>query len=585
MTDEGSRFRALFEHSPDAIYLCDDRGVIADANPRATEYLDYRHEELVGTPIWELASGDPESVRARWDALDVGGTAWFEAEHTAADGTTVPVRVHVSRVDLDEAVDFVVIVRDVTEQRAREAELERHADRLELYALAFPDLAFILDADGRYLDVLVGQHSEELLVDDVDALVGSSSRDYFPDETADRAVEVIRTAIETGELQHFEYAAEVDGEAHWFEAHIEALPFPVAGEEAVVWVARDVTDRKTREAELQAIRDRMEFALDSTDSIIYDIDVETEVERRHGPFERLFGMPSAEVDTSEAFYERAVHPEDRDRLRARQQAVMDGREASATVEYRTHPDAGRVRWVRTVMTRTDDPGDAARIIGLDTDITDRKRREAELERQNERLEEFASVVSHDLRNPLTVARGRLELAREDHDSEDLAAVARAHDRIERLIDDLLWLAREGRDVGELEPVDLAAAAEDAWAMVADGGADLGVEDGLTPVLADRDRLHQLLENLFRNAVQHAGEDVRITVGGHEDGFYVEDDGEGIPPDERDRVFQAGFTTGESGTGFGLAIVRQIAEGHGWAVRATEGSAGGARFEFSDVAFA
>ena len=81
------------------------------------------------------------------------------------------------------------------------------------------------------------------------------------------------------------------------------------------------------------------------------------------------------------------------------------------------------------------------------------------------------------------------------------------------------------------------------------------------------------------------EDVTIRVGDLADGFYVADDGPGIPEERRDEVFQAGYSTSEAGTGFGLAIVRQIAEGHGWAVRATDASDGGARFEFTGVEFA
>jgi len=218
-----------------------------------------------------------------------------------------------------------------------------------------------------------------------------------------------------------------------------------------------------------------------------------------------------------------------------------------------------------------------------TDVTNREEYRRELERQNERLENFASMVSHDLRNPLTVAKGNLDLARKDGDAEELETAAAALDRMEVLIDDLLALARQGQPIEEPEPVDLAETASRCWRMVEAGDATLDVTDGLT-LLADPDRLQQLLENLFRNAVEHGGSDATITVGASDSGagFYVEDDGPGIPEADREQVFESEFTTNQDGTGFGLAIVREIVDAHGWEIRATESADGGARFEITGV---
>ncbi|MDB2225409.1 GAF sensor signal transduction histidine kinase [Halorubrum ezzemoulense] len=208
----------------------------------------------------------------------------------------------------------------------------------------------------------------------------------------------------------------------------------------------------------------------------------------------------------------------------------------------------------------------------------------QLERERDRLDEFASVVSHDLRNPLTAARGRLDLLAEESDSDHIAPIERSLSRMETLIDDLLALAREGSDVEDPDPVDLAALATDAWKTSDSRGGTLRVALDDSEVLADEARLRQLFENLFRNAVEHGGEDVTVTVGPLADGagFYVADDGEGIPEAERDQVFETGYTTTTDGTGFGLNIVAEIADAHGWAVRVTASEADGARFEITGV---
>jgi signal transduction histidine kinase len=201
--------------------------------------------------------------------------------------------------------------------------------------------------------------------------------------------------------------------------------------------------------------------------------------------------------------------------------------------------------------------------------------------QRDRLEEFASVISHDLRNPLNVAEGRIELAQEECESEHLDDVESALERSQALIDNLLTLAREGNRVDDIEVVDLGTLTENCWRNVATGGATVSVDVDRT-VRADQSRLQQLIENLYRNAVEHGGDDVTVTVGALPDGFYVEDDGPGIPADERDDVFDAGYSTTEGGTGFGLSIVKEIADAHGWDMRVTESSDGGARFEITGV---
>lgn len=219
------------------------------------------------------------------------------------------------------------------------------------------------------------------------------------------------------------------------------------------------------------------------------------------------------------------------------------------------------------------------------DITDLKRREQQLRAQNERLDEFARIVSHDLRNPLNVAMGRLEIAQETGAESDFEAVSRSHSRMMTIITDMLMLARQGQMVGATEQVALDSIAELAFSNIDAAGVHLEIEESAY-LEGDASRLTQTFENLFRNAIEHGGTGlttIRIGILDH-GGFYVEDDGTGIPVDARPQIFDPGYTNSPTGTGLGLATVRAIVEAHGWQITVTEGADGGARFEIGSVQF-
>ncbi|MBX0285059.1 histidine kinase N-terminal 7TM domain-containing protein [Haloarcula salinisoli] len=258
-----------------------------------------------------------------------------------------------------------------------------------------------------------------------------------------------------------------------------------------------------------------------------------------------------------------------------------------------------------------------------TDVTERRQRQQTLEAKNDRLDSFAEVLSHDLRNPLSVAHGIADVARAEPAPEHFDRLDQAHDRMAEIIDDMLTLARSGDPVDDPTVVDLETVATDAWENVATEDAELTVE-GTRTLEADTQRLKQLFENLFRNSVEHgrsrdgkavsrddensqgefsnhstspdsqARQDsvehgatakeppVRIRVAPTESGFFVADDGPGIPVDQRDAVFRSGVSSAPGGTGVGLAIVKTVVDGHDWAIDVSDSEHGGARFDVETV---
>lgn len=224
--------------------------------------------------------------------------------------------------------------------------------------------------------------------------------------------------------------------------------------------------------------------------------------------------------------------------------------------------------------------------GIMRDVTERVERKQELERQNEQLERFASIVSHDLRDPLQNAQATATLLRARADGDAVGDLVEDLDetlaRMDTLVDDVLALAKQGQALGETVSVDLETVATEAWDVVGTADTELVVES-LPTADGDPDRLESLFTNLFGNAIKH-GDAGTVRVGplGDGDGFYVVDDGSGFADADQERLFEYGYTESETGTGFGLNIVQTVAEAHGWTVTATDGDDGGARFEFREV---
>ena len=321
---------------------------------------------------------------------------------------------------------------------------------------------------------------------------------------------------------------------------------------------------------------------------------ETGVIRYESPsFSRMFGYDPDDF-VGESVFDH-VHPDDRQRTRDTfaDLVAAEAGHTTRSVELRfRHADEG---WLWIEARATSEEGSAVDgYVVTSRDISDRKAYERDLERERERLERFAGIVSHDVRNPLNVADGHLELAREECSSDHLDAVSRAHDRMYTLIDDLLTLTREGAATPQLETTDLGELARDSWRHTATKDATLAVETD-ERVVADEGQLRRLLENLIRNSVEHGSTDGRsrgdddygehaitVTVGELDDGFYVADDGEGLPDRDPERLLEYGVSTGTDGTGLGLSIVHEVVENHGWTLQVGESDDGGARFEIRGV---
>lgn len=442
------------------------------------------------------------------------------------------------------------------------------------------DLATVVDTDGTITYVspavtrILGYEPEELTGREGYEFVHPDDRERNAD-----AMEAVLSDPSTSETVEVRFRHD-DGSWRWIEATIQnRLDDDIIS--GILISSRDVTERKEYELKTEELAEEYEALLGNVEDAIFLINVEDDgnyqfrFERLSPSYEDATGITTEEVrgkTPQEVFGEE----QGAELAENYHRCVRAGKPISYDEELRV--DAGARFWQTKIAPVVND-GEVTRLVGITRNITERVEQERRLRQQNERLDEFASVVSHDLRNPLNIAQGRAGLIAEQRESDHLDSLLDALDRMEAIVEDTLTLARQGETIRETEVVSLTDLAGKCWVTVETGNASIEIVDEVT-FQADSDRLRHVFENLFRNAVEHGGSDITVRVGSHhEQGIFVEDDGPGIPAEKREEVFNAGYSSTNGGTGFGLTIVKRIVEAHGWEFSVTDGIDGGARFEF------
>jgi len=620
------RFEAMFNDPNILVGLLDTDGTVLDINDAAMEYIGAERDAVIEKPFWQTPwfKGDEvaeQEVQEWIERAAEGEYVEFEIDLSDAVGKPLVVSGVFRPVtnEAGEVVSLLISDRDVTEQKERESRLKAlngitrnlvAADTREQIgerAVKAAAEIFGLDANAIHLydDEQAGlapvAGTDDLydLVDDIPVFTeGDSIAWRVYDDGGTLALDDIQddpdvynpeTPIRSElYLPLGDYGILIAGSETPAAFDQQDIEFGEILADIIVAALNRVNQEQALNQSEARYRSLTDDVLDTSEVGTFILDTEFEIVWINEATEEYFGIDRDAVvgaDKRQLIHDDVKHSvEDTESFATTVLATYDDNTYIEEFDCHVLPADGRdERWLKHWSQPIESGLYEGGRIEHYTDITERKRRERELTRQNERLDEFASVVSHDLQNPLQVAGVQLELARDEYDSEHLDNIGQAHERMNSLIDDMLTLAREGEPVGDTESIDLVALTENCWRNVATGGATLTTDVERT-INTDQSRLRQLLENLMRNAVEHGGEDVTVTVGELDDGFYVEDDGPGIPENERDDVLKAGYSTAEDGTGFGLSIVKQVAQAHGWDVCVTDCSDGGARFEITGIEF-
>ncbi|GBC87526.1 Sensor histidine kinase TmoS [bacterium HR12] len=621
------RYRMLVEQLPGIVYLegveeGEGPGRILYVGPQIEAILGVRPEEWLTDPTGWVRHVHPEDLPGLLEAerQALRGDGRFRAEYRAIARDGREVRIHDEAVLIRDPdgrpLFWQGVMFDVTERHRADERAELSEARFRMLVESVPAIIYteaVRDAEGgvTYVSPQVrrfGYEPEEWL--------GPTDRwvAFVHPEDRERIRELNLRCDETLEPFSAEYRVMTrDGAVVWVRD--EAVCLRAADGTPLYWqgVITDVTERKRAEEQLREAEERYRALVENIPIVTY-----VDAFGGGGPPTSLYFSPQVtellgytpeELTRPEPLWPSLIHPEDRERIR-RAAEEADRTQGPYDVEYRMIARDGRVVWVndRAVLVR-DEEGRPRYWQGVWVDITERKRAE-ELERalaveraETEKLREldrmkntFLQAVSHDLRTPLAAILGlAVTLEREDvelrpGEARELAArIAANARRLDRMVNDLLDLDRLSRGIVEpsLAPTDVGGLARNLVAesdLVA--GRTVAVEAPSVWAEVDAAKVERILENLLANAVRHTPPESRIWIRvlpGEEDlVIAVEDEGLGVPPEDRERIFEPfrqGPTAPEHspGVGIGLALVARFAELHGGRAWVEDRPGGGASF--------
>ena len=606
LAESKARLDAILANAPVGIFLVDDARRILRVNEAMTDIFQRPMEAMVGAGT-RAVYGD-EAVyedigRRAYPVMRQGETFADTIPMRRADGGEVWCRIIGRQVRAgDPSFGYVWLIEDVTVRRRAEQTLNDRIAFQRVLLDTVPVPIFIQDVSGFCTDA--NRALEGWLGLDRQALFGRMVSDLAPAELAEFDEAANRDLLASGLTQTYESRIRCAEGAVRDVVVSKAVFRRNGGKPAgIVGAMVDISERKSAE---QALLERhalfeqifvashaVKLLIDPESARIVDANLAAAAFYGH-PLDALRGLAPEDVSVPAA---PSAAP---DTAWARD----DG---GRNVCCRHRLASGEIRDVEVYVSPVRVNGRRL-LLTLVHDITERRRAEeglrrktAELERSNAELEAFAYVASHDLRQPLRVINSYLALLERslkghlDEESAELIGFARdGAQRMDRLIVDLLEYSRVGRKAQAFRPLPAAGLVDTALlnlqVALAEASATVTVDGPLPTVEGDENELVRLFQNLIGNAVKYRTPDRApvVAVGcAREDGrwvFHVRDNGIGIAPEHRERVFgifQRLHRRDEyEGTGVGLAVCKKIVEHHGGAIWVDAAPGGGSTFRFS-----
>jgi PAS domain S-box-containing protein len=622
LIETAARLRGIADSAQDAILMMDPQGAISFWNPAAESMLGYRYREAIGQNLHELLAPERFGEAARAAVPEFLRTGRGEAVGTTIelaarrkDGIEITVELSLSSVSLNGEWNAIGIIRDITERKRTEEALRESEERFRIMADSCPIALWVTDPQGGL------RFTNRSLRDFSGATAKQLERSEWqvslhPDDAAE-FVDGFQRALK----EHTSFKAQArfrraDSEWRWIELY--ALPRFSAGGEflGLVGSGRDVTEGKQAEQALQSSEEKFRQLAENIGEVFWIINPEASETIYISPaYEQIWGRTCESAYRSPMSWMEAILPEDREQVL---QAVASRAKANLVeVEFRIRTPEGQEKWIRDRSSPIfDGSGQAVRIVGIAEDITERKRREAELIRAREGAEAanrakscFLANMSHEIRTPMNGVLGMVQLIMDTEltpQQREFAQVIQASAKaLLNLINDILDLSKvEARKITiEKLPFDPRGIVEEVVQLLGGQAKAKGlslhahVAQEIPPILCgDAHRLQQVLANLSANSIKFTARGeiaLEAAIESRSDStatlrFTVTDAGIGIAPEKIAHIFSPFTQADESmtrkygGTGLGLTICKQLVELMSGTMGVTSVEGQGSTFWFTAV---
>lgn len=579
LAEREALLRAIIETEPECVKVLALDGTVRTINAAGLAMVEAgSSQEVVGTDLCGLVTSESQpAFRELIRKAGEGEAGRLEFEMKGLLGTQRSLETHM--VPLRGAAGTITAVlgvtRDVTERKKAEQRLRQSEERYRRLLSLLPD-AVMVNRENRI--IFINEQGLRLFgAAKVEDILGKSPYDLVHPDYHALVGERIRHLLGTGSTvpEVGQKIVRLDGTI--VDVEVGAARFRDEEGVGILVVLRDMTQRKVAEQRLRESEERLQSLLGAMEDVIWSSSLDLSTIYYVSPsVSAVYARPAEDFVTRPALWLELVHPEDR---QLAEQALRDLRTTGEfDVEYRIVRLDGDMRWLhdrRRVI--EDDQGRSLRIDGIVSDITERKRLQAQL-RRTERVAELGTVASgmaHEIGTPMNVILGRaeylMERTKEEPVRKGLQTIVRQVERITRVMNQLLAFAR--RRPVEHRALDLRQTIEDNLEIFQERLAHNGITveisfaDACPSVHADADQMSQVLINLVMNAI-HAMPDggvLRLVLTADRDRveLTVADTGHGIPREVIAKIFDPFFTTKEfgMGTGLGLTVVKGIIEEH------------------------
>lgn len=640
LQESEARFRAVFEQASVGIALREltERPRFLRVNQKLCEILGYSESELLQKTTTELTVNEDLDSTIDLNRQLMSGLLTTYARrkrYRRKDGRPIWVNLSVSRLtgaSSEEGNYLISVVQDITEQVENEARVQESEARYrQVFSLAPLPMQIHDDSTMRFIDMndaslaMYGYTREEMLA--------LTTVDIQPLEERESYLREIATR-NPGEVKHVQKRHRCKN-GRLIDVEVYSCLTRLGGRDVRLVLIRDMSEQLRAERLLRESERRVALALEASAGALFDWNVATGSVYLSDHWNVMLGGDAREIEVTFGELEQMVHPEDRPRQREQIVALFKAAGRPHLNEFRVRNHRGEWIWIesRASVTEFDESGRALQVVGTNVDITQRKLAEitlrerdiqlrqtaeevrklnAELEQRveqrtqalaaaNRELESFSYSVSHDLRAPLRTIDGFSQILLDEYSGriDDvgrgyLERVRAGSQRMAKLIDDLLELARVTRRDLNVRECDLTAMAEEIARELATAdplrSVHIEVARGMT-VAADSGLLRIALDNLLRNAWKFTGlrpealiEVGRLPSDGGGATYFVRDNGVGFDMAYAGKLFGA-FQRLHSeaefqGTGIGLALVQRVIRRHGGKVWAEAQPGAGATFYFT-----